>query len=219
MPITDRLTPVLRDRIRTALGGRWPRALAPRRILAAALLLAAVLLALRPDPGGGPPTRPMLVAARDLAPGSALTATDVRVVRAPETLRPPSAFEAVEAVTGRVLAGPAGTGEPITAARLLGPENTRLITGGPDAVAVPVRLTDPAVADLLGPGVRVDVVSVDPKGGAGVLLASDVTVVTVRNEDHDRVTDGRLVVIGMPREAATRVASTALGQPVTVTLR
>jgi pilus assembly protein CpaB len=220
MPITERLTPLLRDRLRTRLGGRWPRALTLRRILAAALVLAAVLLALRPDPGASaPPTLPLLVAARDLAPGTALAPADVRVVRAPETLRPGGALDSAETVAGRVLAGPAGVGEPITTIRLVGVENTRLVTGSPDAVAVPVRLTDPAVADLLIPGTRVDVVSVDAQGGTGQLLATDVTVITVRKEDHDRVTDGRLVVIGMPREVATRVASTALGQPITVTLR
>jgi pilus assembly protein CpaB len=220
MPITERLTPMLRDRLRTRLGGRFPRALTVRRVLAAALVLSAVLLALRPDPGaGGPPTVPLLVAARDLAPGTALVAADVRVVRAPETLRPAGALDSAETVAGRMLAGPAGVGEPITAIRLVSAENARLVTGTPDAVAVPVRLADPAVADLLGPGVRVDVVSVDAHGGPGTVLASDVIVITVRKEDHDRVTDGRLVVIGMPRAAATGVAAAALGHPVTVTLR
>jgi pilus assembly protein CpaB len=86
---------------------------------------------------------------------------------------------------------------------------------------VPVRLADAAVADLLTPGTRVDVVSADPRG-AGALLAADAIVVTVLADNSDRgsaLRPGRLVVVAMARDAATRVASTSLNQPVTVTLR
>jgi pilus assembly protein CpaB len=78
------------------------------------------------------------------------------------------------------------------------------------------------VADLLSPGARVDVVTLDPRGATDAPLASDVTVVTVRPDDAPgpaSARQGRLVVIAMPRDTATRVASTSLGQPVTVTLR
>ncbi|HEU5475742.1 MAG TPA: SAF domain-containing protein [Actinophytocola sp.] len=221
MTTNHRLAPVLRDRLRQLLGSRgWPRALAPRRLIAAALVLLAGALAVRPDPppaGGAPPGVPVLVAARDLAPGTTLGAGDVRVERAPPSLRPATALESAESVTGRVLAGAATAGEPITSTRLVGPENTRLTTGGPDAVAVPVRLADAAVADLLMPGARVDVVTGDGRGTA--LLASDVVVITVLAPESDQAADGRLVVIAMPPEAATRVASVSLGYPVAVTLR
>jgi Flp pilus assembly protein CpaB len=220
---SSRLTPVLPDRLRQLLTNRgWPRLLALRRLTAGALVLLAAALALRPHPTGGAPTVPLLVAARDLAPGVPLTAADVRVVAAPDALRPPSALASPAEVTGRVLAGPAGSGEAITNGRLLGPENTRLTTGGSGNVTVPVRLADPAVADLLAPGTRVDVITVDPHGTSGALLASDVTVVTVPAE-ADRASraaaSGRLVVIAMPPDPARRVASVSLGQPVTVTLR
>jgi pilus assembly protein CpaB len=218
MPTSDRLTPVLRDRLRHLLGTRgWPRALALRRCTSAALVLLAAVLALRPNPARGAPTAPVLVAAHDLAPGRTLTPDDLRLVSAPAELVPPAALDSVEAATGRVLAGAAATGEPITRARLVGPDNTRLLTSGTDAVAVPVRLADPAVADLLSPGTRVDVVTVDARGTAGSLLASNAVVVTVRPGEREQT--GRLVVIAMPRESATTVASVSLGQPVTVTLR
>jgi pilus assembly protein CpaB len=212
----DRLTPLLRDRIRQLLGSRgWPRTLALRRLTAGALVLLAAVLAVQPR---APDGEPMLVAARDLAPGTSLGPSDVRVVSAPGRLRPASALRSPDEVAGRVLAGAATSGEPITAARLVGRENTRLATGSPDAVAVPVRLADAAVADLLSPGARVDVVTGGQHGGAGVVLASDATVVTVR-PDGGRATAGRLVVVAMSRDTATRVASVSLGQPVTVTLR
>jgi Flp pilus assembly protein CpaB len=186
--------------------------LALRRITATALVLLAAALALRPGSARGQPTEPMLVAAHDLAPGTTLAPGDVRLVDVPGSLRPAAALRSSDEVSGRVLAGAATTGEPITRVRLVGPENTRLATGNPDAVAVPIRLADPAVAELLNTGTRVDVIAADPQGA---LLASDATVVTVLADAKP----DRLVVVAMPRDTATKVASVSLGQEVTVTLR
>lgn len=210
------LAPFVRDRVRRLFGRRgWPRLLALRRVTAAVLVLLAVVLAVRAPQARGTPTVPVLVAARDLAPGSSLDVVDVRVARAPSSLRPAAALTDADQVVGRVLAGAASAGEPITRARLVGPENSRLSTGDPRAAAVPVRLADPAVADLLSPGARVDVVTVSADSLPGsVVLATDATVVTVRGDADDR-----LVVIALPRESATRVASVSLGQPVAITLR
>lgn len=220
--VSNTLTPFLRDRLRQAVGNRGrPRRLTLRRITAAVLVLLAAALALRPTPPEAP-TRPVLVAAHDLAPGSTLTLADVRVVRIPDALVPAAALSGVDEASGRVLAGAATAGEPITSARLVGAENTRLTTGAGDAVAVAVRLADAAVAELLVPGARVDLVTVEPRGETSALLAADATVVTVRSADRDgprAAEQGRLVVIALPREEATRVASVSLGQPVTVTLR
>jgi pilus assembly protein CpaB len=221
------LTPLRRDRLRQLLSTRgWPRALALRRVVAGVLVLLAAALAIRPPPQAhGETTVPMLVAARDLAAGSLLGPADVRVVRAPESLRPPTALTGAEQASGRVLAGVATRGEPVTRARLVGRENSRLATGDPDAVAVPVRLADPEVAALLTPGAHVDVVTAAAEGAAdAVLLAADATVVTVRADEppdaaRPGTPPGRLVVIAVPRESATRLASVSLGQPVAVTLR
>jgi Flp pilus assembly protein CpaB len=218
----DRLDAGLRDRLRQFLGNRgWPRALALRRLLAAALVMLAALLAVRPAAGAREPTEPLVVAAHDLPPGAGLSVADVRVVGVPVALRPAAGLGSAAEVAGRVLAGPAAEGEPITRVRLVGAENARLITGAADGVAVPVRLADAAVADLLTPGARVDVVTADPHG-TPVLLAADAAVVTVRADTGDRAAasrPGRLVVVAMPRDSATRVAAVSLGQPVTVTLR
>ncbi len=221
------LTPFLRDRLRQSLAARgWPRTPALRRVAAGALVVLAVALAVRPPPQArGEPTVPMLVTARDLAPGSGLRPVDVRVVRAPESLRPAAALTAAEQVRGRVLAGAASRGEPVTRARLVGRENSRLATGDPDAVAVPFRLADPEVAALLTPGAHVDVVAAAPEGGSqAVLLAADATVVTVRAAEPTGAMQtgagpGRLVVVAVPRDSAARLASVSLGQPVAVTLR
>jgi pilus assembly protein CpaB len=193
----------------------WPRRLALRRIAAVVLVLLAAALALRPTGPAAAPTVPMLVAARDLPPGVTLRAADVEVSRLPPPLRPPAALTAPAQVMGRVLASATTAGEPLTRARLVGPENSRLSAGDPSAAAVPFRLADPAVAGMLTPGARVDVVTVAPSSTDPVVLAVNATVLTVRRADAE----SSLVVIALPREEATRVAAAALGQPVTVTLR
>jgi len=209
------MTPYLRDRLFRPRG--WPRRLALRRVTAAVLVLLAAVLAFRTPSSRAAATVPMLVAARDLAPGVTLGAGDVRVARFPSSLRPAAALTTVAEASGRVLAGATTAGEPLTRARLVGTENSRLATGDPTAVAVPVRLADPAVAGLLAPGARVDVVTVAPAGEA-LVLAHDATVLTVRPPEPRDRSAGRLVVIALPEAAATAVAATALGQPVAVTL-
>jgi Flp pilus assembly protein CpaB len=193
----------------------WPRRLAIRRLVAVLLVLAAAALAIRPQPRATD-TVPMLTAARDLPPGTTLVDADLTVSRLPPSLRPKAALTDPGQARGRVLAAATTAGEPLTGARLLGRENTRLTAGDPSAAAVPFRLADPAVAGLLTAGLRVDVVTVSPTSDAEV-LATNATVVTVRPADE--ATEGHLVVLALPREEATRVAAASLGQPVAVTLR
>jgi hypothetical protein len=120
------------------------------------------------------------------------------------------------------LGGALRAGEPITDVRLI---DSGLAGSPPGSSAVSVRLADPAVADLLHPGVRVDVITQDPTQSdgsppaSGALLASDAIVLTVRDADTAPGQRGRLVVLGLPEQVATRVAAVSLRQPVTVTLR
>jgi pilus assembly protein CpaB len=193
----------------------WPRRLAIRRLVAVLLVLAAAVLAVRPQPRDTD-TVPMLVAARDLPPGTTLGDADLTVSRLPPSLRPKAALTDPAQARGRVLAAATTAGEPLTGARLLGRENTTLTSGDPSAAAVPFRLADPAVASLLTAGLRVDVVTVSPTSEAEV-LATNATVVTVRAADE--ASEGHLVVLALPRKEATRVAAASLGQPVAVTLR
>jgi pilus assembly protein CpaB len=191
----------------------WARTILLRRTAAALLAVLAVVLAAASYLHGHERTVAVLVAARDVPAGTTLAGEDVRVRELPLAYVPTGAVHEVSGAVGHVLAGSARSGEPITDVRLVGTENTLLSTGDPNSVAVPVRLTDPAVAELLRPGSHVDVVSVEPP-----LLAADAVVVTVRpaTTPADR---GRLVVVALPRQAATKVAVASLSQPVTVTLR
>jgi pilus assembly protein CpaB len=221
-----------RERLRRLIGtAGWARSLALRRVVAALLTLLAVVLALRPAPAAAGPSVGVLVAAHDLPPGVLLTPADLRLAALPPDAVPSGALRDPAAAAGRVLAGPARAGEPLTDVRLLGPENTWLASGDPSAAAVPVRLADAGVAELLHPGTRVDVVALEERSQRDAVLATDAVVLTVRpagsgagsspgasvgsaGGDH-----GRLVVVALARAAATKVAAVSLGQPVTVTLR
>jgi Flp pilus assembly protein CpaB len=196
---TNRLLRLLRTK-------GWSRIFAVRRLVAGALVLLALLVAVRPSRA---PDAPMLVAHHDLAPGTVLSTSDIKLVRAPPSLVPAGALTDPLSAAQRVLAGAAAAGEPITSARLLGPENTRLTAGGPDAAAVPIRLADDGMAELLAPGSHVDIVAPEQE-----VIASDAAVVTVRPTDK-----GRLVVVALPRQLAVRVAAASLARAVTVTLR
>lgn len=174
------------------------------------LLVLALVTAIAPAPGSA--RSPVVVTAVDLPAGRAVRAADLALRLWPPELVPAGAVRDPTAADGRVLIGAARAGEPITDVRLLGAGPTP----GTLSAAVPVRLGDAAVAALLAPGKRVDVVTLGQRDQP-VLLAEDAVVLAVMAEDP-RVR-GRLVIVNMPREIATRVAAAALADQVTVTLR
>lgn len=117
-------------------------------------------------------------------------------------------------------AGPAPPGTaPVPA-----PSNTAIAVG-PGFATVPVRLADPGVAELLGRGMRVDVVTTEAGEPNRKILASMATVVDVRspppNGGHLLPTEGKgpLVLISVPVEIATQVAALSLRNPVAITFR
>jgi Flp pilus assembly protein CpaB len=219
----SRLGPLATDRLHALLGARgWPRAIALRRLIALALVALAGVLALRTAGADGTADAHVVVAGRDLPPGITLTAADVSTRPVPADTVPRGALTSTAAVVGRVLAGGVRAGESLTDVRLVGQADTMLSTGDPDAAAVPVRLADPDVAELLRPGIRVDVVTLDPERQSDPVVAANAVVLTVRaaaSEAFPGQRQGRLVVIALPRHAATQVAAASLKQPMTVTLR
>ncbi|UQS27308.1 hypothetical protein L1857_33190 [Amycolatopsis thermalba] len=97
-------------------------------------------------------------------------------------------------------------------------------TGDLAFAAVPVRLADTGVADLLSPGMRVDVVTLDESAQSRKVLASMATVLTVRPPPASAgrlasARDGPLVVLSLPEDTAREVAAMSLQNPVAVTLR
>lgn len=210
--MTNRLAPRLRHRVAALVTGPgWRRTVYARRALAVALAMAALVVAVAPPAAAA--RSPVLVAGRDLAAGVTVRAADVAVRRWPSEIVPAGVLSDPAAATGRVLVGAARSGEALTDRRLtgIGPD------AGPGTSTVAIRLADAAVAGLLLPGRHVDVVAAGERADEPAVLAEDATVVAVLAEE-DRA-KGRLVLVALPREIATRVAGSALAQPVAVTLR
>lgn len=211
--------------LREALRKRGRRRLSTvvhvRRGVAALLFVTAVVLAVQPGYATGEPTEPVIFTTRDLPAGSTLGADDVRSAEAPASFVPSGALTRTDEAIGRVLAGSARAGEPLTDTRMVG-HRGRSAAGGASSSAVPIRLADSAVAELLQAGVKVDVVTIGEDKDGSRVLARNATVVTVTSPARQSrlgETRGRLVLISLPVEAATRVAAVSLNQPVTVTLR
>lgn len=211
--MTDtRLSPRLRDRAGALLVGvGWRRFTLIRRIVAAALATLALVLALLPR--AAVTGTPVVVAAVELPAGAPVRAADLAVREWPPELAPTGALRSVAAAADRVLVGAAHAGEPITDVRLLDAP----AGAGPDGAAVPVRLADAGVAALLRPGSRVDVVTIGSRAGEAAVLATDATVLAVMAEEKGA--KGRLVMVGMPRELAGKVAAAALAEQLGVTMR
>jgi Flp pilus assembly protein CpaB len=166
----------------------------------------------------------VVVSGRDVAVGSVLWPSDVRVVQMSDSLCPAGILSSAQSVDGHVLAGAARTGEPITDARLAGASrHSRREWALHSRCAHPARR--PGVAALLRPGMRVDVVTAGAADGSRQLGAESATVVTVvageaeaRHGPRGSAT-GLLVLFELTSAVATEVAAVSLVRPVTVTLR
>lgn len=204
--------PLLLPRPRGAGVLRW--------LVAAGLLgIAALLLAAEPGQAPAPPSTSVVVAARDLPGGVALTRSDLRLARVPHALVPAGAVRAPSAAIGRATSGPVRAGEPLTDVRLLGPALLRAVAGA-GAVAAPVRIADPGAVALLRPGDRVDVVSAGSTGGEPPrLVASDVPVVGVPPADSDGAAEGALIVLAASPEVAARLVAAAATSRLSLTVR
>jgi Flp pilus assembly protein CpaB len=206
-----------------------------RRLLAAVLAAAGVataLQALAPQPAA---TTAVLAASRDLVGGARLRAGDLRVVRLPAGTVPDGALRPGARTSGRVLAGPARRGEPITDVRLLGPS---LLAGyvpghrrrptsaaAEPLVATPVRIADAGSAALLHAGDLVDVLSAAARGGQPV--AESVRVLAVPRTrsggsflgGSSGPADGALVVLATSPRVSARLARAAGRSPLAVAIR
>lgn len=195
------------------------RLLSHRRLGAAILAMAAVALTVHAVRPPAPASVALTVAGRDLPAGTVLAAADLTRVRVPPGAVPAGLSERP---AGRVLAAAVRRGEPITDARLVGPD---LTTGHPGLVAVPVRLPDAAMASLLRVGDRVELLATDPQDGNTTVTAADALVLAlpaagaaaespVTPEDPENAVTtgggGRLVVVGVTENLVTRVAGAAV---------
>lgn len=203
------------SRVSRATGSVRRAVLRRRRLLAALLTAAAVAGGLRAVAAPPPATVPVVVAARDLSAGTALGADDLVTVEfAPDSA--PAGL--ADRPAGRTLAAPLRRGEPVTDVRLVGPELTE---GMADVTAIPVRLPDAGMVELLEVGDRIDLVAADPRGTGAETVASDVPVLAIPSADAAGPgaagLPGRLVVVGVDPAQVGEVAAAAVGSFVTFT--
>jgi hypothetical protein len=128
--------------------------------LALGLITALLLVAaLWPK---APPTRPVVVAARDLGAGAALAATDLTTAQVDAAQAPADAMADPHQLLGQTLAVVRFAGEPITP-RSLGPA----VTLAPDERGLAVKVkADTGLAGLLRPGMQVGVIATLTDAGA-----------------------------------------------------
>ena len=213
----DSLNPSPLHRLTGMLRPDWTRTNLARRIAASGLVVLAAVAALRPDPDDE--RIDAVVAARDLSPGSALTADDVRIETLSAATVPDGIQSDVEAVLGTTLTGPVRRGEALTDVRLLSPRLAEA-AAGPMARIVPLSLDETAVLDLIRPGDVVDVLAAGPESDARpTIVATDAIVVLVSAKPSGvgAGTD-RVVLVALPAHAANEVAAATLVQTVTLTL-
>jgi Flp pilus assembly protein CpaB len=212
------LNPSLPARISQWLRPDWSRTLLARRIAAAGLVVLAGVAALRPNPDGE--RAQVVVAARDLSPGAALTADDLRLEKRLAPTIPDGSQSDIDTIVGSTLAGPTRRGEVLTDVRLLG-RRLAESAAGPDARIVPVHPVDGAVADLVRPGDVVDIVAASETSSqstAKVVATGAIVVLVSAKQKAQAATSERVVLVALPVASANAVAGAALTQTVTLTL-
>ena len=196
-----------------------------RQVTAGLLVGLALVLALRSAPPTGPTgpvTVPVMVAATDLTAGAVLRESDLVLADLPEPLAPDGVSAEGGELAGRVLAAPLRRGEPVTDVRVVGPGLWSQVPAG--QVAAPVRLADLAVAALLHPGDRVDVLATDPQTGVADVVAADALVLSVTSDAPagpaaaPPTTTAGLLVLAVPPETARVLAGAATTSSLTATL-
>ncbi len=152
----------------------------------------------------------MWTAARDLPGGETVGQEDLEIRRLSPASVPDRAVDDLDEVVGRTLAAPMSRGEVITSLRTV---QRGLLQGYPGSTAVPLRITDAAVVDLLRVGDRISFVVADPDGRTPPRqLLEDVPVVAIpqaRGGGLASGTPGRLVVVAVATESASEVAASA----------
>lgn len=155
---------------------------------------------------------PVVAVRRDLPAGTVLAKEDLVLAR---TLTAPAgAYVDPVAAQGMSLSAAVRQGEIVTDARVVqagGPDP------GPGRVAVPIRVSDAATADLLAPGTHLTVLRIDESGATSRVAADAVVLATPATAPAGSgvgapASTGRLIVLAVPaREADPLAAASAMG--------
>ncbi|MDN6746308.1 MAG: SAF domain-containing protein [Brevibacterium sp.] len=163
----------------------------PQRIVAAVCFACACALAvwiLTPDPDG----TSIVVADRNLPPGSELRAQDLRVVEFPTQLVPDKAFTSVSDADHKRTSAGLSKGSPLTQSAVL---DQQALPKGSTDLLMPVRLADDASTALLQPGQRIRLFSSLPDGGSEVVVKEVTIARLVDKADGIAAQSGQLVSV------------------------
>lgn len=197
-------------RIRAGLSA-WSKSsrIKPQRILAAvcfACACALVVWVLTPDQGG----TSVVVANRNLPPGSELRPQDLIVVEFPTQLVPDKAFTSVADADHKRTSAGLSKGSPLTRSAVL---DQQALPEGSTDLLMPVRLADDASAALLQPGQRIRLFSSLPDGGSEVVVEEVTIARLVDKDDGITAQSGQLVSVILSSHDAERIAEFA-GMPI-----
>lgn len=111
------------------------------------------------------PQLSVVVAARDLAPGTPITASDVKVAPWAGKAIPKGGFSSASEIVGQTAFDAIGEGEPVLAARIAGMNGGAGLTIPVGMRAISTHVTDSTgVLEMMRAGHRVDVQVLNPKG-------------------------------------------------------
>jgi len=187
------------------------------RRLVAAFLAALTVLASIAAVKGTRPSIEVLVASHALGAGTVLTDadTELRAVSTPLAL---GASNNASDLIGRTLLINVEPGQPMYQSFAL--DRTSIPKG---LAAVPLRTADPAVANIVRSGERVDVIGQRTSADAPTLLARDLAVLTVAVPKASGLlkssNEAPLVVVLADSYTAGTLAAASLAAPVALTLR
>lgn len=197
-----------RVRARTSAWSKSSR-IKPQRIVAAvcfACACALVVWILTPDQGG----TSVVVADRNLPPGSELRPQDLVVVEFPPRLVPDKAFTSVSDADHKRTSAGLSKGSPVTRSVVL---DQQALPEGTADLLMPVRLADDASAALLQPGQRIRLFSSLPDGGSEVVVEEVTIARLVDKADGIAAQSGQLVSVILSSDDAERIAEFA-GMPI-----
>lgn len=186
-----------------------------RRLGAVLVLGAFALVAAHLAAPPAPRTQAVVVAARAVPAGTALTDADLRVVRLPAGLVPDSAGPDPGALRGRVAATALPRGLPVVAQALTA---GRFAVAPPAGSAVLALDVEPGV---LAPGDRVDLVAVGCLAGPDGAGPGDAATATRTVAESALVVDVAedSVAVAVPPEGGRAIAEAAAGCTLRALLR
>ena len=181
----------------------------PQRVVAAicfACACALVVWILTPDQGG----TSIVVADRNLPPGTELRPQDLSIVKFPTQLVPAKAFTSVSDAVHKHTSAGLSKGTPVTRSAVL---DQQALPEGSTDLLMPVRLADDASAALLQPGQRIRLFSSLPDGGSEIVVDKVTIARLITKAEGVTGESGQLVTVILSSTDAGRIAEFA-GLPI-----